>query len=124
MTRRLALFASWAAGSASAQPTGERLSHSVYFTIKEKTPAARERLVAACVRYLKPHPGVVFFAAGARAEDLQREVNDLDFDVALHIVFDSKANHDRYQSAELHRRFIDENQQAWSRVRVFDSIVK
>lgn len=124
MTRRLALIAAWASAAVSAQSAGPRLAHSVFFTLKEKTPAARDRLVAACQRYLKPHPGVVFFAAGARAEDLKREVNDLDFDVALQVVFDSKASHDRYQTAELHLKFIAENQASWSKVRVFDSVVK
>ena len=124
MTRRLALIASWAAGTLAAQPTSPRLAHTVFFSLKEKSPAARERLVAACHRYLKPHPGVVFFAAGVLAEDLKREVNDREFDVSLHVVFDSRASHDKYQTADLHLKFIKENEASWAKVRVFDSIVK
>lgn len=100
------------------------LSHDVYFTLKDKSEAARSRLVAACEKYLKGHPGEVFFAAGRLAPDLAREVNDREFDVALHIVFRSKADHDRYQSHERHKKFIEENQAGWARVRVFDSYVK
>ncbi len=124
MTRRLALFASWAAGTRAAEAAGPRLSHSVFFTLKDKSPASRERLVAACIKYLKPHPGVLFFSAGTIAEESKRDVNDREFDVSLHIVFDSRASHDQYQAAALHKRFIEEHQVSWSKVRVFDSVVK
>ena len=103
---------------------GAMLSHDVFFTLKDKSEAARSRLVAACEKYLKGHPGEVFFAAGTLAGDLAREVNDRDFDVALHIVFRTRADHDRYQSHGRHKKFVEENQAAWARVRVFDSYVK
>jgi len=99
------------------------LAHNVFFTLHDPTPAAVNGLVEACHRYLKEHPGVVFFAAGARAEQLSRPVNDLDFHVALHLVFRDQATHDAYQVAESHKQFIDENQSNWKQVRVFDSVV-
>jgi hypothetical protein len=102
----------------------ERLVHDVYFSLKDASTSARDALVAACHKYLKDHPGVVFFAAGTRAEDFKREVNDLSFEVSLHIVFQSRADHDRYQVNERHQQFIQENQGNWARVRVFDSYVK
>ena len=102
----------------------EKVVHDVYFTLKDGSSSARSALVAACYKYLKDHPGVVFFAAGTRAEDLKREVNDLSFDVSLHVVFQTKADHDRYQVNERHQQFIRENQGNWGRVRVFDSYVK
>ena len=99
------------------------LSHDVFFTLKEKSPEAVAKLTAACRKYLADHPGVVWFAAGPLADDLRREVNDVDFDVALHVVFKNKAAHDTYQTAEKHLKFIEENSQSWSKVRVFDSYV-
>ena len=69
------------------------LSHDVYFTLHESTPAARAKLVAACKKYLTGHPGEVFFAAGTLCEDLRRPVNDVAFDVALHVVFKTMAEH-------------------------------
>jgi len=96
--------------------------HVVYFTLKPGIKTADE-MVAACEKYLTGHPGEVFFAAGKRAEAMTREVNDREFDVSLHIVFDSKANHDAYQVAERHDEFIAENKEAWAKVRVFDSLV-
>ena len=114
-------------GTAAAGPPAEEgrmLAHNVYFSLNDKSEAAAARLVAACHQYLKDHPGVVFFAAGTLAADMNRDVNDRDFDVALHIVFRSKADHDRYQVHEKHKKFIDENRPSWVRVRVFDSYVK
>jgi hypothetical protein len=98
------------------------LAHNVYFALKDHSPAARQRLLEAIRKYLTGHPGTVFFAAGTLAEGLNRPVNDRDFDVALHVVFANQAAHDAYQAAPLHQQFIRENQDAWTRVRVFDSL--
>ena len=55
---------------------------------------------------------------------MKRDVNDRDFDVALHLVFKSKAAHDQYAKSERHLKFIEENKDNWKRVRVFDSYVE
>ncbi len=98
--------------------------HDVYFALKDASPAARQKLVEACKKYLAKHPGTVFFAAGVRAEELKRDVNDKDFDVGLHIVFKDKASHDKYQDAPLHKQFIEENKDNWKKVRVFDTLAQ
>jgi hypothetical protein len=100
------------------------LSHDVYFTLSESTPANRAKLVAACKKYLTGHPGEVFFAAGTLCEELRRPVNDVGYDVALHIVFKTMADHDAYQDAPRHHSFIAENKATWKTVRVFDSVVE
>jgi hypothetical protein len=99
------------------------LAHNVYFTLKDRSPAAVAALVAACQKYLVEHPGVVFFACGTLEEGLDRPVNDRDFDVALHVIFDTRASHDAYQTAPTHLQFVAENRDTWARVRVFDSAV-
>ena len=101
---------------------GPQLAHNVFFTLKENGSVSPEQLVAACHKYLKDHPGVVFFAAGVLAEELNRDVNVQDFQVGLHVIFDSKASHDLYQSAESHLQFIEENKESWAKVRVFDTL--
>ena len=103
---------------------GKMLSHDVYFQLKDNSPEAKKKLVAACKKYLSGHDGEVFFAAGVLAEDLKREVNDLAFDVALHIVFKDLPAHDVYQVAKKHDQFIAENKDNWKKVRVFDSYVE
>ena len=100
-----------------------RLAHMVFFTLKERTPENTDALVAACRKYLNVQPGIVFFAAGPLCKELDREVNDHDFDVALHLVFEDKAAHDAYQDDPTHQQFINENKATWAKVRVFDSTV-
>lgn len=99
------------------------LTHDVYFSLKDKSPEARDKLIAGCKKYLTGHPGTVWFSAGPLATEFKREVNDQDFDVALHVVFKNKAAHDVYQQAERHLAFIAECQALWSKVRVFDAYV-
>lgn len=109
--------------AAVAQDAPSALSHDVYFTLNDSSPAKRAELVAACRKYLTGHEGAVFFSVGVLAPDLARPVNDRDFDVALHVTFDGKASHDRYQEAPRHKQFIEEQQKNWKQVRVFDSVV-
>src|SRR5437879_5231951 len=97
---------------------GGPLMHNVFFRLHDRSAEARRRLIEACRRYLAPHAGIVFFAAGVLAEELRREVNDRDFDVGLHIVFADQAAHDAYQTTPEHLRFIDENRATWKSVRV------
>ena len=100
------------------------LCHDVYFTLKDRSAAAADALVAACKTYLTVQPGIVFFCCGKLEPALTREVNDRDFDVALHVVFDTRASHDAYQQSPAHLRFVEENRANWAKVRVFDSYLQ
>ncbi|HKA07311.1 MAG TPA: Dabb family protein [Gemmataceae bacterium] len=100
------------------------LCHDVYFTLKDRSPAAVDALIAACKEYLTVQPGIKYFCCGKRDPGLERDVNDREFDVALHIVFTDRAAHDAYQDDATHNRFIAEMRQNWSKVRVFDSLVE
>jgi hypothetical protein len=106
----------------TAAPAAEpMIGHMVYFTLNDNSPAKVKDLVAACEKYLSKHQGEVFFAAGVRGKAFARDVNVTDWDVALHIVFKSKADHDAYAVAPRHQQFIAENKANWKTVRVFDS---
>ena len=100
------------------------LVHNVYFALNDPSPAAVESLVGACKKYLVKHPGVVYFAVGTLCRELRRPVNDLEFDVGLHVVFKDKASHDLYQEAATHKQFIEENRPNWKKVRVFDDVAE
>ena len=112
------------ASAVAAEPGEMRLAHNVFFTLKDNSDAAKQTLVAACKKYLSQHPGTVFFAAGTLAADLDRPVNDRDWDVGLHLVFKNKAAQAQYQKAPEHLKFIEENKANWKMVRVFDSYVE
>jgi hypothetical protein len=100
-----------------------KLSHAVYFSLKDNSPQAKQTLIAACKKYLTNHPDAVWFAVGPLAEEMKRDVNDRDFDVALHLVFKNKAAHDQYAKSARHLKFVEETQDTWKKVRVFDSYV-
>ena len=82
------------AGTGESKASEPQLAHMVFFTLKEDTAAAKQKLVAACKKYLSGHTGTVYFSSGVIAQDLQRDVNDRDFHVSLHLVFRDKAAHD------------------------------
>lgn len=109
--------------SVEAEPETEpHLTHTVFFELKDKDDAAVQALVDGCYEYLAPHDGIVYFSAGPRHKDYQRDVNDLNFDVALTVVFENTAAQDAYQVTEPHLQFIDEFNDNWASVRVFDSL--
>jgi hypothetical protein len=100
------------------------LSHDVYFSLKDNSPQSKQKFIAACKKYLTGHPGTAGFSVGALADDMKRDVNDRDFDVALHFVFKNKAAHDQYSQTERHQKFIEETQDNWKKVRVFDAYLE
>jgi hypothetical protein len=97
------------------------LAHNVYFTLKDRSEASATTLLAGCRKYLPAHAGILFFACGTRQPDLNRAVNDQEFDVSLHITFETKAAHDAYQDSAPHHAFVAECRDNWAKVRVFDS---
>ncbi len=99
------------------------LAHMVFFKLKDNSVTATNKLVAECSKYLKPHAGIEYFSAGTLARELNRDVNDQNFDVALHVVFTDLKHHDAYQDSDMHNEFIARNKDNWEKVRVFDSHV-
>src|SRR5579871_2922114 len=97
----------------AADEAGPMLVHDVYFSLKDNSADAKKKLVDACKKHLTKHEGEVFFASGTIAEDFNREINDREFDVSLHIVFKNKEGHDKYQDAQRHKQFIEENKDNW-----------
>jgi hypothetical protein len=122
--------AAWYFGAASAPKAAASrnedalLAHNVFFTLKEDTDEAKKKLIANCKKYLVNHPGVVYFAVGPRVPDLDRDVNDKEFHVGLHIVFKDKASHDKYQPAPDHEKFKQAIAGTIKTVKVFDTYIE
>jgi hypothetical protein len=116
----VALSASVGVGAPKAA-TGPKLAHMVYFKLKDSSGANRAKLVASCKLLLTGHEGTEYFSTGTLAGDLNKEFNDLNFDVSLNLVFVDKDAHDKYQASERHLKFIEENLASLEKVRVFDS---
>lgn len=102
----------------------KNLAHNVFFTLKDASDTAAETLVDECYTYLKDLPGVINFSAGRLVAENDRDVNDTDFQVGLHVVFSNKLYHDQYQVAEKHNIFLARNKANWAKVRVFDTYIR
>jgi hypothetical protein len=111
-------------GDSTAAPAKDpMIGHMVYFQLTDNSPTAVAKMTTACEKYLKDHPGTVFYAAGTLAGE-KSMFNDRDFDVALHLVFKTKADLDKYAASERHKQFVDENRSSWKKIRVFDSQIE
>jgi hypothetical protein len=108
-----------------AERKAMQVMHDVYFYLTDRSPAARDTLVQECLKWLPGHDGILRFNVGTRVEEHTRDVNVLDYDVAITVLFESKAAHDAYQhTSERHKKFVERNKPSWAKVRVFDSYLK
>jgi hypothetical protein len=103
---------------------GPQVAHLVFFTLNDNSLYARQQLIRDAYASLRNHEGIVYFSAGERAVQMLRPVNDANFDVSLHIVFDGLASYDAYQTSKKHLDFIQRNESNWKQVRVFDSLIQ
>ncbi len=100
------------------------LAHIVFFTLAESSDENRSRLITACKKYLEGHDGLEYFGVGVNAPEYDREVNDRDYDVALHLIFKTAAAQNVYQTHPRHQEFIEECKPLWKKVRVFDTSLR
>ncbi len=77
-----------------------------------------------CVEYLSEHKGQVHFSLGARATEMVREVNNLVFDVAMNMIFESIEDYLNYQHDPRHLEFITMSAGMSSTRSVFDSYIE
>jgi hypothetical protein len=117
------LLTNGAPSAAAGEKDEAKIAHMVFFALKDNSAIAKGKLVEACKKYLTKHPGEVGFHVGTRATGFTRSVNDVNFDVALTIIFENRGAHDTYDASPQHKQFIDENRANWKAVRVFDSVV-
>jgi hypothetical protein len=102
------------------------LAHMVFFGLKDHSKESRQKFIDSCVKYLQNHEGAIYFSVGEIAEDkdIQEPVSVTDFDVALHVVFDSKESKAKYLVNPRHVEFVKENGPYFAKARVFDSFLK
>lgn len=120
-----ALATGWMVGARATMSTAAKpLAHMVFFTLKEHTPEARAEFVKSCQKYLNGHQGVLHFSVGTIAEDVvEPAVSVRDFDVALHLIFDSKESEAKYLTDPRHTEFVEANREKFAQVRVFDTYI-
>jgi len=81
-------------------------SHIVVFWTDPAQPNAADELIAAANQYLKDIPGVLQFHVGKMSPS-PRAVVDQTYQVALNMVFSSKAAEQAYQVHPQHIEFVE-----------------
>ena len=81
-------------------------SHVVIFWTRPEVADATEQLLAGAEKYLKPIEGVLSFHVG-RMSPSERPVVEQSYQVALNLIFPSKAAEQAYQVHPLHLEFVE-----------------
>ncbi len=95
--------------------------HTVYFWLNDKVTDDQRAAFVKGVEALSEIAGVRECRVGSASIPSERAVVDDSFDVSLHTLFDTSADHDAYQVDADHDAFIDEFKSLWSKVVVYDS---
>ncbi len=81
-------------------------SHVVIFWTRPEVADATEQLLAGAEKYLKPIEGVLSFHVGKMSPS-ERPVVEQSYQVALNLIFPSKAAEQAYQIHPLHLEFVE-----------------
>jgi hypothetical protein len=104
-----------------AQSHGSKLVHTVYFSLTDKSAQVCDQFIEICQHFLIGHPGQSNFLIGPRNHKIDRNVSDLNFDVAMTMVFDTFEDYEAYQTSARHDEFVEKISGMPHTVRVFDS---
>jgi len=99
------------------------LMHTVYFWLEEGLSEEERAGFVRGVRSLEAMPSVKRFFIGPPATTPSRGVVDNSFDLALVVWFDDVAGHDEYQEHPIHLKFVEEHEDKFATVKVFDNVL-
>ncbi|MDD3588237.1 MAG: Dabb family protein [Thermoguttaceae bacterium] len=95
--------------------------HTVFFTLKDKTPAVFNAFVEDTKTFGKDIPGTVFFQVGTRLPDQKDPIYDQDFDVMLVSTFPDAKTLDAYLVHPDHVAYCERNGNNWANIRIADA---
>lgn len=96
--------------------------HSVFFWLKEDLSEADEAAFMAGVESLKAISTIKSCYIGPPAPTEERGVVDNSYSYALIVHFDDVAGHDAYQVDPIHVQFVEDHQDKWTKVVVYDNL--
>ena len=96
--------------------------HTVFFWFHEPDNSTHKaEFEKSLSKFMKNSNYVGTYHIG-RPANTPREVVDNSYTYKLTVTFADKEQQDNYQSEQAHKLFIEESEQYWKRVKVFDSI--
>ena len=100
----------------------KQLAHHVFFWLKNpESTADRDKLIEG-LKSLRKIESIRKLHIGIPASTEKRDVVDNSYQVSELMFFDDVKGQDEYQVHPLHKKFIEECGQLWSKVLVYDSI--
>lgn len=100
------------------------LIHTVFFWIKEGTPAEDREAFEKGLVMLGTCPQIASFYWGPPAATEARGVVDNSYDYAINVHFASLDLQADYQKEPIHLKFIEDQKDLWAKVIVYDNAVK
>ncbi len=99
---------------------GGAMMHQVFFWLKPGTSAQERQRFSRELTKLSQIKNIKTAFIGVPESTEKREVVDNSFDFSITFMFDSVKEHDAYQVAPDHKKFIENCQDLWARVQVYD----
>jgi len=96
-------------------------THCVFFWLKDGTTAQERATFERGVASLIAIPGVFHGTFGVPAAT-DRPVIDRSYSYGLMVKFEDQATHDAYQVHAIHKEFLKNCSQLWTRVQVYDFV--
>lgn len=105
------------------QPIKTKFVHIVFFWLKDDTAETSQAFEASLKKFINSSAHVKYMHIGKPA-GTPRDVVDNSYSYSLIATFNSKEEQDQYQQEQVHLDFIEEANQYWDRVQVYDSIME
>lgn len=98
------------------------LVHHVYFWLKEPDNNAHRQQFEKAIEKLLKVETIKMSHFGVPATTEKRDVVDNSYSYSYMVMFDSKADQDKYQIDPIHLEFVEKNSHLWEKVIVYDSV--
>ncbi|RLD36289.1 MAG: Dabb family protein [Bacteroidetes bacterium] len=96
--------------------------HVVYFWLKQPLSKENDQKFLRNLKVFIDGVDVINTKYIGKPADTKRPVIDNTYNYCLNLGFNSKKEHDVYQEHPLHKKFIEDSQDLWERVIVYDSV--
>lgn len=97
--------------------------HHVFFWLKDtKNKKDHDQLLAALKGLSKIEYIKMAHIGSPSINDFDKPVTDASYSFSVMLVFNSKAEEEKYLVHPLHKKFIDDNKNLWTKVVVYDSM--
>jgi hypothetical protein len=80
-----------------------------FFQLCDTSRVLVEHFMNLCTHYLGGHPGQRHFSVGVRALEINRDVSGTNFEVSVHMIFNSIHDFNKYSASDSHEEFITQS---------------